>query len=257
MKKILNNVKKQRKRRRQTMLENIDLSKTIEKSEYQKQLAKSQARLRKLFQLTWEKKIPVIVLYEGWDASGKGGNIKRLTQKLDPRGYTVVPVSKPSKEEYAHHYLWRFWRSIPPKGKWTIFDRSWYGRVMVERVEGFATEDQWMRAYQEINEFESQLTRFGVVLFKFFIHIDRDEQLRRFKERQNNPYKHWKITDEDWRNREKWPEYQKAIEEMFRKTSTIRAPWLIIEGNSKWVARLKTLQLVTERLAKVLDVKLD
>jgi len=193
-------------------------------------------------------KIPVVIVYEGWDAAGKGGTIKRLTRALDPRGYEVVPVGPPTTEEKAHHYLWRFWRRIPKTGHITIFDRSWYGRVLVERVEGYCSQEEWERAYREINEFERQLADFGTVIIKFWLHIDSDEQLRRFERRQSDPQKQWKITEEDWRNRAKRKHYELAVIDMLQRTSTLYAPWTILEANCKLFARIKSLRVVVERL---------
>ena len=195
------------------------------------------------------------MVYEGWDAGGKGGNIKRVTEKLDPRGYEVFPIAAPKGEDRTHHYLWRFWRRLkPPDEKQIlIFDRTWYGRVMVERVEGFCTEEEWKRAYREINEFERQLADFGMILAKFWIHIGQEEQLRRFETRRDISYKAWKLTDEDWRNREKWDQYEAAVEDMLLRTSTLTAPWTIVEGNDKWFARVKTLRTLVELLSKELN----
>jgi polyphosphate kinase 2 (PPK2 family) len=198
------------------------------------------------------KRIPVVIAYEGWDAAGKGGNIRRLTEHLDPRGYEVVPIAAPNDIELAHHYLWRFWREVPKAGHITIFDRTWYGRVLVERVEGFCTVTDWRRAYREINEMERHLTAFGTVLCKFWLQIDRKEQLRRFREREAIAYKKWKITDEDWRNRRKWKAYQAAVEEMLARTSTPHAPWTIVESNCKWYARIKVLDTVIDAIKKAL-----
>ena len=197
--------------------------------------------------------MPVVIAYEGWDAAGKGGNISRLTQNLDPRGYEVVPVAAPNDVEKAHHYLWRFWARMPKAGHITIFDRTWYGRVLVERVEGFCTEAQWRRAYREINGMEQQLAHFGTVLLKFWLHIDADEQLRRFRERQEMAHKQWKITDEDWRNREKMGQYRDAVEEMLHRTTTPYAPWTIVESNCKRYARVKVLETVCEAIRKRLE----
>jgi polyphosphate kinase 2 (PPK2 family) len=201
------------------------------------------------------KKRTLVVVYEGWDAGGKGGNIKRVTEKLDPRGYEVFPIAAPKGEDATHHYLWRFWRRLkPPEEKQVlIFDRSWYGRVMVERIEGFCTEAEWKRAYREINEFERQLVDFGMILVKFWIHISKEEQLRRFEVRQDTPYKAWKLTKEDWRNREKWDAYEGAVNEMLLKTSTVTAPWTVVEGNDKWFARVKTLGTLVQVLSDELD----
>lgn len=237
------------------MLENIDLSKNLPKEEYKKELPIWQEKIRKMQKDAYENKIPVIILYEGWDAAGKGGNIKRVTANMNPRGYEVISIAKPTSEELSHHYLWRFWKKIPEKGKITIFDRSWYGRVLVERVEDFASEEEWKRSYQEINEFESQMNRFGIILFKFWIHIDKEEQLKRFNERKNNIFKSYKLTDEDWRNREKWDKYEKAVEEMVTKTSTIQCPWDIIPGNSKYYARLEVMKILYKRFKKRLETK--
>jgi polyphosphate kinase 2 (PPK2 family) len=184
----------------------------------------------------------VVIVVEGPDAAGKGGAIKRLVEKLDPRTYRVYSVVRPTQEEYQHHHLWRFWNRLPPYGQMAIFDRSWYGRVLVERVEGFATPTEWKRAYREINEFERVLIDDGTLILKFYLHITKDEQLDRFKRRESDPLKHWKITEEDWRNRRKWDEHNQAAEDMFEQTSTELAPWTVIEANFKWYARLKTLK---------------
>ncbi|GHV41987.1 polyphosphate:AMP phosphotransferase [Clostridia bacterium] len=229
----------------------VNLSgKKVGKDEYKKRLEELQAKIEFLGYKLYSKRRAVIIVYEGWDAAGKGGNIKRLTQKLDPRGYEVVPIAAPSPAELDHHYLWRFWRQIPKDGHLAIFDRSWYGRVMVERVEGFCSEADWKRAYKEMNDMEFHLHNHGAVIFKFWLHIDKEEQLARFTSRQNDPLKQFKITDEDWRNREKWDKYEEAVNEMLNKTSTDYAPWHIIESNDKQFARLKTLQIVVSELEK-------
>ena len=207
-------------------------------------MKRCQKRIFELEHLIYLKRVPVVILYEGWDAAGKGGNIKRLTESMDPRGYEVIPIAAPNDVEKAHHYLWRFWMEFPKAGHLTIFDRTWYGRVLVERIEGFCREHEWKRAYREINEMEAHITNFGAVLVKFWLHIDQDEQLRRFQERQQTPDKQWKITDEDWRNREKWGVYEQAVDEMLYRTSTAYAPWTIVEANSKLYARIKTLKTV-------------
>jgi polyphosphate kinase 2 (PPK2 family) len=194
------------------------------------------------------KGIPAVIVFQGWDAAGKGGAIRRLIAPMDARSYRLHAVGAPSDEERAHHYLWRFWRRIPARGRVAIFDRSWYGRVLVERVEGFARPEEWMRAYAEINDFEEQLHRFGVRVVKFWIHIDKDEQLRRFQERERTPHKQHKITEEDWRNREKWDAYRLAVDEMVSRTSTGFAPWTIIAGNDKRLARLQVLRAVNKAL---------
>jgi polyphosphate kinase 2 (PPK2 family) len=191
-----------------------------------------------------------VILYEGWDAAGKGGNIKRLTQELDPRGYEVIPVGAPDATEKAHHHLWRFWRQLPKAGHLAIFDRTWYGRVLVERVEGFASEAEWQRAYQEINDFERHLVDFGTVVVKFWLHVSPEEQLRRFEERETTPYKSHKITAEDWRNRLKWSAYRTVVAEMIERTSTPDAPWTIVEAEDKLWARVKTLSTVIAKLEK-------
>ncbi len=216
------------------------------------QLARRQIQLRELGWQVYQQKRPVILVFEGWDAAGKGGTIRRITEKLDPRGFTVWPISAPQGEDKTRHYLYRFWRRLLPRGQIAIFDRSWYGRVLVERVEGFCTEDEWRRAYKEINSFERQLTDFGAVLAKFWIHISRDEQLRRFKERECAGYKAWKLTDEDWRNRAKWTAYEEAVEEMVLKTSTLNAPWHLIEGNDKYFARVNVLSTLVVTLSEAL-----
>jgi AMP-polyphosphate phosphotransferase len=235
-----------------SFLDDIDLTKTKTEQEYILNLSKYQKRLREIEYEMYKKRIPLIVLYEGCDASGKGGNIKRLTQSLDPRGYEIVPIAAPNDLEKEHHYLWRFWNSIPKAGHITIFDRTWYGRVLVERVEKFCSEADWKRAYEEINEMEEQFADFGAVLVKFWLHIDKEEQLKRFEERQRLEYKNWKITDEDWRNREKWDKYISAVDEMLLRTSTSYAPWTVVESNCKYYARIKTLKTVIEAMEKKL-----
>jgi AMP-polyphosphate phosphotransferase len=237
------------------MLNTIDLSKSLTREEYVHDLIRYQLQLRVLAYQLYVQKRPLVIVYEGWDAGGKGGNIKRITEKLDPRGYEVYPIAAPSGEDKTHHYLWRFWRRLkPPDEKQIlIFDRSWYGRVMVERLEGFCTEDEWKRAYREINEFERQLVDFGTILAKFWIHISKEEQLARFQGRQETPYKAWKLTDEDWRNRQKWDLYEKAVDDMLLKTSTLTAPWTIVEGNCKWYARVKALRTLVELLSRELE----
>jgi len=225
----------------------------MKRKNYEKELRKLQVELSRLQDWVKLKGLRVIVVFEGRDAAGKGGTIKRLTAGLDPRGYEVVPIAAPTDEEKARPYLWRFWRRLPKAGHITIFDRTWYGRVLVECVEGFCTEAEWRRAYEEINEFERQLLRFGTVVVKFWVHIDQEEQLRRFLARQQTPEKQWKITDEDWRNREKWPQYEAAINEMLERTSTHRAPGTILEANCKLYARIKALRTVAGALQRALD----
>ena len=237
-------------------LSEIDLSPVIEEKEYKKELDRLQARLGELHNTIYRKKIPVILCYEGWDAAGKGGNIRRVARPLDPRGFDVIPIASPEPHELNRQYLWRFWTRLPRSGHICIFDRTWYGRVMVERLEGFCKEDDWKRAYNEINEFERQLTDWGAVVLKFWIQIDQDTQLARFTDRQNTPEKQWKLTEEDWRNREKWPQYEEAINEMLQKTSTENAPWFIIESNDKKYARIKTLKIIIKALEKACEGRL-
>lgn len=201
-----------------------------------------------LYRKAKEKGLSAILVFEGWDAAGKGGIIRRITPAMDARDYQIIPIAAPTEEERAHHYLWRFWRHLPRAGRVTIFDRSWYGRVLVERVEGFAAEDEWKRAYAEIVNFEEKLDKHGILLLKFWVHIDKDEQLRRFQLRQNTAYKHFKITDEDFRNREKWNDYEIAANEMIERTGTEFAPWYLIEANDKKFARIKALKIFYERL---------
>jgi AMP-polyphosphate phosphotransferase len=226
------------------ILEKVVQEKTRADRTYKESLLRSQLAWRELALSIYNLKRPVCIIFEGWDAAGKGGAIKRLTEKLDPRGFTVVPVKAPEGAEKTHHYLWRFWGKIPKQGKIAIFDRSWYGRVLVERVEGFCAEDAWKRAYREIREFERQMADFGTILCKFFIHITEEEQLRRFKEREASPIKQWKITDEDWRNRARWSDYVAAAEEMLEKTSTPYAPWTVVAGNDKAHTRIEVLRSV-------------
>lgn len=226
--------------------------KTVEQEEYSARLKELQKELAKLHGKLYKKKIPVVVAFEGWDAAGKGGAIKRVGSALDPRGYEAVPVAAPTAMEKSRHYLWRFWTKLPKDGHITIFDRTWYGRVMVERLEGFTPKERCAMAYKEINEFERELSQNGVIVIKFWMQIDKDEQLRRFTDRMNTPEKRWKITDEDWRNREKWDSYEQAIDEMIQKTSTKTAPWTIVEGNDKKYARLKVLETMIERIKEKL-----
>lgn len=231
-----------------------NLSLSLEREEYEKALNVYQKRIRELEHEVYVERLPVIIVFEGWDAAGKGGNIKRLVTKMDPRGYEVIPIAAPNDVEKAHHYLWRFWMQMPKAGHIAIFDRSWYGRVLVERVEGFAQRHEWKRAFREINEMEQQWVNFGTVLFKFWLHISTVEQLRRFEERQKDEHKKWKITEEDWRNREKWEQYREAVDEMLLRTSTSSAPWHVIESNSKLYARIKVLKTVVHGLEERLSV---
>lgn len=231
-----------------SILSKADLSLSYTREEYKEKLDKLQKKMEKLHGELYRRRIPVVLGFEGWDAGGKGGAIKRLTAKMDARGYVVNPTASPNDIEKAHHYLWRFWRTMPKDGHVAIFDRTWYGRVMVERIEGFCTTEEWKRAYKEINDMEKDLYNAGAIVIKFWMHIDKDEQERRFKERQDNPEKQWKITDEDWRNREKWDQYEDAVNEMLMRTSTDYAPWVVVEGNSKYYARVKVLQTVVDAI---------
>jgi polyphosphate:AMP phosphotransferase len=223
---------------------------SFSKAEYQADLLRYQDKIGALQYSLYKRKIPLIIVYEGWDAAGKGGNIMRLVRRMNPRGYDVVPIGRPDQTELDHHYLWRFYTRFPKSGHITIFDRSWYGRVLVERVEGFCTPHEWKRAYNEINEMEEVYVGSGGGLVKFWLEISKDEQLDRFNQRQKDPLKQWKITDEDWRNRKKWDEYEEAVDEMLARTSTQLAPWTVIESDDKQYARLKTLQTITDYIAE-------
>lgn len=235
-----------------SILKNVDLSKTIKEDEYKKKLELYQARMSDLCYKLYTKRKSVVILFEGWDAAGKGGNIKRLTEEIDPRGYEVITTAAPTTEELNHHYLWRFWNKMPKDGHLAIFDRTWYGRVTVERVEGFCTNEEWQRAYKEINDTELHMVNKGTIIFKFWVHIDKDEQLARFKAREVDPLKQYKITSEDWRNRDKWDLYEKAVDEMLFRTNTDYAPWIIVESNDKKYARIKVLEHVTKELELIL-----
>lgn len=228
------------------ILEQYEDEKKFSKKEYLKEIIKYQLHWTILQREIRNRKVPVILAFEGWDASGKGGAIKRVTEKLDPRGVKVYPVGAPSEDELSRNYLWRFWSRLPRKGEIVIFDRTWYGRVLVERVESLTSEYGWKRGYHEINEFEKTLINDGTILLKFFIHISKEEQLKRFKERQCNPFKAWKISDEDWRNRDKWELYHAAIEDMLENTNTKTSPWNLIAGNNKHYARIKILKIITK-----------
>jgi PPK2 family polyphosphate:nucleotide phosphotransferase len=222
--------------------------KALEEDEYKPKLKEAQLKLLNLQHELLETKSSIVLIFEGPDAAGKGGAIRRVVERLDPRLVRVHSVVKPTLEENQHHYMWRFWTKLPPRGQITIFDRSWYGRVLVERVEGFATEKEWKRAYKEINDFEKLLSDDGAIIVKLYLHISKDEQLYRFKRREDDPYKHWKINDEDWRNRKKWDEHNEAAEDMFEKTSTESAPWNVIPANFKWFARVKTVKTVVDAI---------
>jgi polyphosphate kinase 2 (PPK2 family) len=234
--------------RKPIVLDELDQNKSVDQEDYRTKVKDYQLRLLNLQRALIETKHNLIVVVEGPDAAGKGGAIRRLVEKLDPRTFRVYSVVKPTQEEYQHHYLWRFWNKLPPHGQIAIFDRSWYGRVLVERVEGFATPVEWKRAYREINEFERLLAEDGTLIVKVYFHITKDEQLERFKRREADPLKHWKITEEDWRNRRKWAEHNEAAEDMFEQTWTHYAPWTVLEANFKWYARLKFLRTTIRAL---------
>jgi polyphosphate:AMP phosphotransferase len=242
-----------------TILSALDTTQRLEKSEYNRLLPLYQGRVNQLQKQARDRGISTLLVFEGWDAAGKGGAIRRINAALDSRAVRVIPVAAPTDEEQAHHYLWRFWRHLSRAGQVTIFDRSWYGRVLVERVEGFATQKEWLRAYGEINRFEQQLTDHGIVLLKFWMHISQDEQLRRFEEREQTPYKRWKLTGEDWRNRARWAEYEEAVHDMVERTSSSVAPWRLIGADDKRLARISVLRQVCEALARSLgeDVGVD
>ena len=225
-------------------LDALDQEQAITEEHYKAQLKQRQLQLIKLqLKLAESHKNSILIVAEGPDAAGKGGAIKRLVEKLDPRTLRVYSTVKPTEDELGRHYLWRFWTRLPARGRIAVFDRSWYGRVLVERVEGFATEAEWRRAYREINEFERMLMDDGAVILKFYFHVTKDEQLKRFKRREGDPYKSWKINDEDWRNRHHWDLHNEAAEEMFERTSGDGAPWHLVAGNYKWHARLEMLKI--------------
>lgn len=243
---------KNRSSTRATILERLDMSQKVDKADFPAELEAQQGRLNLLHREARERGISSILMFEGWDAAGKGGAIRRVTGALDAPTYQVIPIAAPTDEERAQHYLWRFWRHLPHAGVLTIFDRSWYGRVLVERVEGFAKPAEWLRAYLEINDFEEQLVQHGIVLVKYWMHVTSDEQLRRFKERSKSAYKQWKLTDEDWRNRKQWDAYGSAVNEMIERTSTRVAPWTLVEANDKYFARIKVLETLCTRLEAAL-----
>lgn len=240
-----------------TVLDRLDMEQRLTKSSYQAQLRKYQAKLNQLQRHALKEKVSTIMLFEGPDAAGKGGAIRRVIASLDVRNCQVIPIAAPTDEERVHHYLWRFWRHLSRAGRLTIFDRSWYGRVLVERVERFASEDEWRRAYAEVNDFEEQLVQHGIVLLKYWIHISKEEQLARFKAREEIPHKRWKLTDEDWRNRERWDDYAMAVNDMVQHTSTRMAPWVLVEGNDKKFSRIKVLKTLCAQLEETLQKKGD
>ncbi|NMC73383.1 MAG: polyphosphate:AMP phosphotransferase [Geobacteraceae bacterium] len=235
-----------------SVLNRLDLSQKIAKKSYERELEKYQGKLNLLTRHKDFGKMSVVIVFEGFDAAGKGGAIRRITGALDARFYRVVPTAAPTEEERAQPYLWRFWRHIPRRGHFAVFDRSWYGRVLVERVEGFCSGADWQRAYGEITDFEEQLVRNRTLVIKFWLHISKDEQLRRFKEREQVSFKRYKITPEDWRNREKWEEYEAAVCDMIDRTSTEIAPWILVESDDKQFARIKVLKTVCERVEAAL-----
>lgn len=236
-------------------LDEVDHTLSLAEDEYRRQLKHEQKRLAALEQKMYLARVPLMVMYEGWDAAGKGGAIKRVAQALDARAYTIFTSPAPTKPELAHPHLWRYWTRLPKAGHVGIYDRSWYGRVLVERVEGFASVTEWSRAYDEINEFERELARWGAILVKFWVDVRPDEQLARFEAREADPAKQWKITEEDWRNREKYPQYKAAVEDMFRLTSTACAPWIVLESDDKRFARVKSLQVINDALTERLREK--
>jgi AMP-polyphosphate phosphotransferase len=235
-----------------TVLSQVDLSRTLDKKTYRKRLNKLQARLHGLALEARERGLTTVLAFEGWDAAGKGGVIRRVTQSLEAGDYRVIPTAAPTEEEHRYHYLWRFWRDLPPAGTFVVYDRTWYGRVLVERVEGFATDAEWQRAYDEINDFEEQLAEHGYLVQKFWLHISPEEQLARFQAREDTPYKQHKITEEDYRNRERWAEYERAVDQMVLRTSSEAAPWFVIPANDKFSARIQVLETVTDGLKTAL-----
>jgi polyphosphate kinase 2 (PPK2 family) len=239
--------------RRLTVLDRVDLEGKLEPADYERRLLDAQSRLNELVWRAYEERRSLVALFEGWDAAGKGGAIRRVTAAMDARLFRVIPVAAPTDEEQAQHYLWRFWRHLPRAGYVTLYDRSWYGRVLVERVEGFASADEWGRAYQEIHGFERQLTDHGIVLAKFWLHISAEEQLRRFQERQTVAHKKHKITEEDWRNRERWRAYEEAVDEMVGRCSTAFAPWTLVPANDKRSSRVTIVETLADRLESALE----
>jgi AMP-polyphosphate phosphotransferase len=235
------------------MLEKIEPRQKMSEQQYKPALGKSQVRLRELEWEIFRKQIPVLCVFEGWDAAGKGGAIKRVTEVLDPRGYTVATYAAPHGDDRSHHYLWRFWRNLPRAGHLAIWDRSHYGRVLVERIEGFCAEEEWRRAYHEINEFEAHQVAFGMVICKFWLHISKTEQLRRFKSRELDPYRAYKLTDEDWRNRAKWDVYWQGVEDMLVHTSTPHAPWTVVEADNKLYARAKVVRTIVNAIERRME----
>ncbi len=235
-----------------SQLDAVDLGRRLARKDYEPTIAAEQLRMRELHFRMYELRVPVLAVFEGWDAAGKGGAIKRVTATLEPRGFTVSSFSVPRGDEKSHHYLWRFWRALPRTGHLGIFDRSYYGRVLVERVEGFCSEEEWKRAYREINEFEAHQASIGMVIRKFWLHVSPEEQLRRFRDRERDPFRAHKLTEDDWRNRARWKEYAAAVEEMLERTSTAIAPWTVVEADDKLYARVKVLKTVADAVEKAL-----
>ena len=234
------------------VLSAIDVTQTMDRDTYRKQLAKQQAKLHKLSIEARKRGVSTVLAFEGWDAAGKGGVIRRVVTALEAGDFRVIPVAAPTEEERKYHYLWRFWRDVPADGKFVIFDRTWYGRVLVERVEGFATLSEWQRAFDEINDFEAQLVEHGSYVAKFWLHISAEEQLSRFQARENTAYKQHKITDEDYRNRERWYDYVKAVDQMVLRTTSEGSQWHVIPANDKYFARIATLKAINKGLARTL-----
>ncbi|ALH99904.1 polyphosphate:AMP phosphotransferase [Pseudomonas sp. FW306-02-F02-AA] len=236
-----------------SLLGSLDMSQRLEKDDYEEQLITEQARLSGLMRDKRMRRHALIAVFEGNDAAGKGGAIRRVAAALDPRQYSIVPIAAPTEDERAQPYLWRFWRQIPARGKFTVFDRSWYGRVLVERVEGFCSQADWLRAYGEINDFEEQISASGVIVVKFWLAIDKQTQLERFQEREAIPFKRFKITEDDWRNREKWDDYRTAVGDMVDRTSTEVSPWTLVEANDKRWARVKVLRTLNRALEEAFE----
>ena len=236
-----------------TIMDGLDLSLTLDKKSYREELAICQARLASLHQQAVQKKLSTILVFEGPDAAGKGGAIRHITSALDARNFKVYPFAAPTDVEHSYHYLWRFWSCISRAGRMTIFDRSWYGRVLVERIEQFAGDDEWRRAFAEINDFEDRLLGHGIILRKFWMHISKEEQLKRFKDREETPHKRWKLVEEDWRNRERWDEYALAAHKMIQRTSVKKSQWILVENENKRYGRIKVLNSVCEALENALN----
>lgn len=236
-------------------LSDVDLTRDLSKEAYRKRRRENSERFLELRRDLIQERIPLVLVFEGWDAAGKGGTIRRLMEPIDPRHYNVHAITKPTQEELDHNYLWRFWTKLPRRGEIAVFDRSWYGRVLVERVEGFATRPEWFRAYDEINNFEKLLTDDGHVVVKIFLHISKDEQKKRFESRAANPLKSWKLNDEDYRNRKKWDDYEVAIEDMLRRTDVPNAPWNVVPADDKRFARVAVADLTIRAITKALERK--